>query len=102
MAAISETLTEDTQTTAVDWPGGTGSMVVHDDLGGGTAQLQFSANNGTNWANANDVNGNTASLTSTGNILFSLPPGKVRVDLSSSTNPTAKIFVRGHFFVRGN
>lgn len=66
-----------------DWPGGQGALIVTGTPGGATVKLQMSPDGGTNYV---DTEGSLANVT--GVDLFTLPPCKVRGNVSSASGST--------------
>lgn len=75
---ILSAVTVDGNGSAFDWPGGQGALIVTGTFGGATVKLQMSPDGGTTYV---DTEG---SLTATGVDLFTLPPCKVRGNVSSA------------------
>lgn len=74
--------TSNAASSAVDWPGGTGTFAAWGTFGGGTCTLQLSPDDGTTWI---DVPG--ASLAANGAVNFSLGPCRLRASLAGATTP---------------
>jgi len=71
----------DGNSTALNWPGGVGQMVVSGTFGGGTVKLQMSPDDGTTWV---DVGGDS-SVTAAAVVNFDLNGCDIRLNLSGST-----------------
>jgi hypothetical protein len=66
---------------ALDWPGGIGQMIVSGTFGSGTVKLQVSPDDGTTWV---DVGGD-AEVTAAAVVNFSLNSCDIRLNLSGSS-----------------
>jgi hypothetical protein len=66
---------------AMNWPGGSGSFIATATFGGGTVKLQYLGPDGSTWI---DV-GTDTTLTAAGGGNFELPPGQIRVNIATAT-----------------
>ena len=70
--------------TALNWPGGVGQMVVEGTWGGGTVKLQVSPDDGTTWVAV----GGDSTITADGVVNFDLNSCDIRLNLSGATAPS--------------
>lgn len=85
---VNVSLTEDGQTSELNWLGGLGTVAVFGTFGSGTAKLQASFDQGSTWV---DV-GLDTQFTADGIGNFDLPGGVLlRVDLSGSSSPSLTV-----------
>jgi len=70
----------------MDWNGGRGLFAASATFGGGNVALEFLGPDGVTWLPAPKANDFAAvSLTTAGGILFELPPGKIRANITTAT-----------------
>jgi len=80
-----QTLTTNTNTDAINWYGGDGTLAASGTFSSGSLKLQASIDNGTTFFDAKDADGNALTLTADGGLSFSVAPCKLRALLSGAT-----------------
>lgn len=80
-----QTLTTNTNTDAINWYGGDGTLAASGTFSSGSLKLQASIDNGTTFFDAKDADGNALTLTADGGLSFSVAPCKLRAILSGAT-----------------
>jgi hypothetical protein len=80
-----KTLTTNTNTDAINWYGGDGTLAASGTFSSGSLKLQVSIDNGTTWFDANDADGNALAITADGALSFSVAPCKLRALMSGAT-----------------
>ena len=79
-------------TVATRWMGGRGMFCVPAaTFGGGSVALQWKAPDGT-FLTVKDINGSNASLTAAGTTTVELPPGEVKVLITTATGVYAYLY----------
>jgi hypothetical protein len=73
-----QTLTTNTNTDALNWFGGDGTVFASGAFSGGSIKLQFSNDGGTTWIDAKDADDNALTLTANGAFSFSIGNCKLR------------------------
>ena len=81
LTKVFDGVTADGNSTALDWPGGVGQMVVEGTFGSGTVKLQMSPDDGTTWV----AIGGDATVTADAVVNFDLNGCDIRLNLSGST-----------------
>ena len=80
-----QTLTTNTNTDAINWYGGDGTMAVSGQFSSGSVKLQVSIDNGSTWFDAKDDGGNTLLVSGSGGVSFSVAPCKLRASMSGAS-----------------
>lgn len=71
---------------AVNWKGGKGMFLVTGTFGGGTVKLQTQMPDvNSTFVDVKNQAGNSVSLTAAGCIPFELPPGQIKVNITTAT-----------------
>lgn len=88
MNVLSNAFSANGSSSSRQWHGGTGHMVASGTFGSGTLTVQYSDDSGSTWYG-------TKTLTASGDVEFSFPPGLVRMTLSGATGPDFKGWLFG-------
>jgi hypothetical protein len=81
LTKVFDGVTADGNSTALDWPGGVGQMVVSGTFGSGTVVLQVSPDDGTTWVTV----GGDSTVTAAAVVNFDLNSCDIRLNLSGSS-----------------
>ena len=91
LKVISETLSADGSSAVLDWDGRfVGHFAAHGTFGSGTATLEYSLDDGSNYFSVDSTN---LAYTEDGQGNFELPKCKLRVTVSGSISPTIAVTV---------
>jgi hypothetical protein len=82
------TISSNTSTSGIVWPGGRGVFTVFGTFGSGTYKLQASYDDGTTWMDVDRSGDTYCTFTTNGSGGFELPKCQVRVNVSGATSPS--------------
>ena len=85
LVQVATAVTSNSQTSTLNWPGGTGQMVIGGTFDTATVKLQVSPDGGSTWI---DVGGD-ASVTAAAVVNFTLNSCEIRLDISSVDSSTS-------------
>jgi hypothetical protein len=86
--AMKWTITSNTTTSDIVWPGGRGVFTAFGTFGGGTYKLQVSFDDAATWIDVDRSGDTYCTFTANGSGGFELPKCRVRVNVSGATAPT--------------